>query len=551
MLAIFCWVSTGTNAQPPTRTFPAADTSVPGAGSRTVYIVNAARLSMQKIDSVTTLQTAAGKVHFRQDQTDFYADSVVLNQFSSQVQAYGNVHINDSDSLNTYAKYLRYEGKTKIATLQKDVKLIDSKGGVLTTQELVYDLNASMATYSNGGKIVNDKTVLTSKRGTYYGATKDVVFSEDVILNDPEYQIASDSLQYNTQTEVANFIAPTTIVTGSRTIFTRKGYYNLQSGNASFTERPSIIDSTFSVDAEEMAFDDKEGLAQFRGNVVYVDTANGISVLSNQLFANKKESSFLATEKPLLIIKQEADSLFVTADTLFSGKLTNLTASRNVPLIRDTTDAAWKMPDLEGKDSSQNRFFEAWNHVRIFSDSVQAVCDSLFYAGSDSAFRLFRDPVVWASDSQITADTIYLFTREQKAERLWAYFNSFIINKIGDNQFNQVKGNTLNALFDEGTISYVRAKGRAETVYYALDEQDRFVGMNRATSDAVDLFFEERKAKRVLFIKDLQGVMFPITQIPKDEDRLNGFNWQETKRPKTFIELIEGEAKPTETGKAN
>lgn len=523
----------------PQRPGATADTMPPGGGIRTVYIVNADRLSMQKVDSVTTLQTAAGNVHFRQDNTDFYADSIVLNQFTSIVQSYGRVHINDSDSLNTYAKYLRYDGKTKIATLEKDVKLVDSKGGVLTTQELVYDLNASMATYNNNGKIVNKKTTLTSKRGTYYGGTKDVVFGGNVLLQDPEYKIAADSLQYNTQNEVATFIAPTTIVTGKRTIFTRKGYYNLQTGKAEFFERPSIVDSTYSIDAEEMAFDDKEGLAQFRGNVVYVDTANGISVLSNQLYANKKESSFLATQNPLLILKQETDSLFVTADTLYSGKISVLSKTRSIPFIRDTANGNWIPPDLAGKDSSADRFFEAWHHVRIFSDSVQAVADSLFYAGSDSAFRLFSDPIVWASESQITADTIYLFTKDKKAERLWAYYNSFIINKIGGNQYNQVKGNTLNALFKEGTIDYVRAKGRAETVYYALDEQDQYVGMNRATSDAVDLFFEERKAKKVLFIKDLQGTLYPITQIPLNEDRLNGFNWLEGKRPKSYLELME------------
>jgi len=523
--------------RPPARPL-AGDTSMPGAGTRTVYIVKAPRLSMQKLDSVTVLQTAAGGVHFRQDQTDFYADSVVLNQHTSYVQAFGSVHINDNDSLNTYAKYLQYDGKTKIATLQKSVKLVDSKGGVLTTEELVYDLNASVATYKKNGKIVNDKTILTSKQGTYYGETKDVVFSNDVVLNDPEYRIASDSLQYNTQTEIATFIAPTTILTGKRTIFTRKGYYNLKTRNAEFFDHPSIQDSTFSIDAEEMAFNDEEGLGQFRGNVVYVDTANGISVLSNQLYANRKTSSFLATESPLLIMKQDADSVFVTADTLFSGKLTDMQKTRNIPLIKDTANGAWTLPDLEGKDSSQNRFFEAWHNVRIFSDSVQAASDSLFYGGADSAFRMFSSPVVWANDSQITADTIYLFTKEKKADRLYAYYNSFIINKIGANQFNQVKGNTLNALFKEGNIDYVRAKGMAETVYYAVDEEEKFVGMNRATSDAVDMFFENRKAKKVLFIKDLEGTLYPITQIPAEGDRLRGFNWQESRRPKTYFELM-------------
>jgi lipopolysaccharide export system protein LptA len=331
-------------------------------------------------------------------------------------------------------------------------------------------------------------------------------------------------------------VAPTTIVSGKRKIYTSSGYYDLKNGKAVFGKRSTIIDSTYSIVADDMAFDDKEGLGQFNGNVVYIDTANGVSVLSNKLFANKKTSSFLATALPLMILKQQEDSIFVTADTLFSGRLSDM-KKREIPLLIDTAGKGYAPPDLEGKDSSMNRFFEAWHHVKIFSDSVQAVCDSLFYAGTDSVFRLFSDPIVWASESQVSADTMYLFTKNKKADRLRAYYNGFIINKVSG-AYNQVKGNTLNALFEEGNISYVRAKGRAESVYYALDDKDRFIGMNRSTADAIDMFFENKKARKVKFINDLKGVTYPMRQIPAEEDKLKGFNWQEGRRPKSRYELL-------------
>jgi hypothetical protein len=271
--------------------------------------------------------------------------------------------------------------------------------------------------------------------------------------------------------------------------------------------------------------------------VVYVDTANGVSILSGQLFANKKTSSFLATQLPLMILKQQDDSLFITADTLFSGKLTAI-AHRAIPFILDTTGKPYTVPDLEGKDSSMNRFFEAWHHVRIFSDSVQAIADSMFYAGTDSVFRLFQQPLVWSSESQISADTMYLFTKNKKAEKLQAYFNGFIINKVAPSAYNQIRGNTINAWFIDGNIDYVRAKGRAESIYYALDELEKFVGMNRSTSDAIDMFFENKKAKKVKFINDLKGVTYPITQIPTGENQLKGFDWQESKRPKSRESLF-------------
>lgn len=41
------------------------------------------------------------------------------------------------------------------------------------------------------------------------------------------------------------------------------------------------------------------------------------------------------------------------------------------------------------------------HHVRLFSDSLQAVCDSLSYAQSDSVFRLYRNPILWSKTQQI------------------------------------------------------------------------------------------------------------------------------------------------------
>lgn len=523
--------------------FSQADT-LPGkvlTGTDTVsilHILRAGRLNVEKIDSVTTLQSLAVDVLVRQGTTLFGADSAVINQFTSVLEAFGNIHINESDTLHTYARYLRYLGKEKKAFLKTNVRLVDNKGGVLTTPELEYDMNARVATYKKGGKVVNKKTILTSKEGEYYQSTKEVVFRKDVVLNAPDYNIFTDSLLYNTQTEVARFIAPTTIINGNRKIYTKDGYYDLKTGKAFFSKRPLIVDSGTSILADDIAFDDKEGLGQFKGNVVYIDSVNGISILSNQLYANKKEASFLATEKPLMIIEQDKDSLYITADTLFSGKITGLPKDQSIPILKDTLQSGYTPPDLLGKDSSMNRFFQAWHNVRMFGDSVQAVCDSLFYAGTDSIFRLYRSPVLWGNDSQITADTIYLFTKEKKADRITAFFNGFIINKVAPGAFNQVKGNTVNAWFKGGNISYVRAKGRAETVYYAQDEKNQFVGMNRANSDAIDMFFEDRKANKVKFINDLKGVTYPIKQIPADEDRLRGFSWQENRRPKTRFEMF-------------
>jgi lipopolysaccharide export system protein LptA len=467
----------------------------------------------------------------------FEADSIVINQKDNTLESFGNVHINDADSIQIYSQYLKYISKDKKAFLRDKVKLNDKKG-TLTTNELEYDVNLKIGTYVKGGKLVNGKTVLTSNEGYYYGDTKDVYFKQKVVLIDTGSKIYTDTLLYNLTTEKTTFVCPTTIIQGKRIIKTRDGYYDLQKKSAILNKRSFIDDSTYTMTADSMAFDDKSGLGDFRGNAVYrsKDTVGGFDVIANSIKVNKKNNSFLATQKPILFIKQESDTIYVSADTLFASKISDLKKSKEVPWVRDS---AYLKAMIEKNDSSSDRYFEAYYHVRIFSDSLQAVADSMFYSLQDSAFRLFRNPIAWAKENQITGDTIYLYTKNKKAERLYVFENAMSISKEGEGYFNQVKGNTINGLFKDGKMDSLRTKGSpAENIYYATDEKKRFIGVNKSTSDVIEVHFENGKAERVKLINNLTGTMYPMKQVDHKALRVKKFQWMDELRPKTKLDIF-------------
>jgi len=253
--------------------------------------------------------------------------------------------------------------------------------------------------------------------------------------------------------------------------------------------------------------------------------------------SNSKTGSVLATQKPLMIIQQNNDSIYVTADTLYSGKLTELEKFRPVPDISDTLYSA-APATVNVSDSNSNRFFEAYFNVRVFSDSLQAVGDSLFYSFRDSTFRFFKEPIVWAQENQIIGDTIYLYTANKKPKRFYAFENALAINKVEEGLFNQVKGNTINGLFKEGNIDFFRAKGSAENIYYTADEDGGFIGVNRSTSDVIDVTFQDRKPYKVVFRNNLQGTISPIRQVNNAELRVRGFKWYGDRRPKSKSDLF-------------
>jgi lipopolysaccharide export system protein LptA len=525
-LFIFC------QELPTTKTFTPSDTV------RTVEILPGSRkLEYRKIDSVTEVTIIAGSVRLRQGNTIFECDSCVINKRINLFEAFGNVHINDSDTANVYSDHLRYLTDRKIAYLDGNVKLTDGKG-VLTTPTLEYDMNTKVGIYRNGGRVVNKETVLTSEEGFYYADLKDVYFKKNVKLKDPAYDLQSDSLLYNTGTEVVRFIAETLVKDSSnRTIKTREGYYDKRTGKAEFGQNPIITDKDIQVTGQRIISDDSLGITQIFGRGIIVDTANKTTVIADTIFYNKKNESFLAFAKPLMIVEQEQDSIFIAADTLFSARLTDLYGAKDSIAKKDTLKSI-KIVDTKTKDST-NRYFEAFRHVRIFSDSLQAVCDSMFYSFKDSVFRLYDDPVVWSNENQITGDTILLFTKNKKADRMQVFKNSFIASIVKPEIFNQVKSTRMDAYFIDGSIDSVRARGSAECVYYIQDEDSAFTGINQSHSELMDVYFKNKELQRVVFRTAVKGTIWPMKQKTPQEMHLQNFRWRDAERPKTKYELFE------------
>jgi hypothetical protein len=204
------------------------------------------------------------------------------------------------------------------------------------------------------------------------------------------------------------------------------------------------------------------------------------------------------------------------------------------------------------------RYIIGFHHVRIFSDSLQAVADSLYYSTKDSIFRLFYNPVAWGSGNyQITGDTMYMYTKNKKAERLYVFENALTINRVARSLFNQLKGTTINCFFQGGDIDYIRAKGNAESIYYVADDHKAYTGANRAHGDIIDMVFgpkldsagniavdsagkpKGKELDRVVIRSDAEGTMTPMRKVIPDDMVLRGFKWLEKRRPKSKQEMFD------------
>jgi len=209
------------------------------------------------------------------------------------------------------------------------------------------------------------------------------------------------------------------------------------------------------------------------------------------------------------------------------------------------------------------RYIIGYHHVRIFSDSLQAVSDSLYYSAKDSIFRLYYNPVAWGSGNyQITGDTMYVYTKNKKADRLYVFESALAINKVARNFYNQLKGTTINCYFENGDIHYIRAKGNAESIYYMQGDDKAYTGVNHSHADIIDMVFapkmdsagnvaldsagkpKGKELNRVVLRNDAEGSVIPMHKVNFDEMVLRGFKWQEKRRPKSKQELFESIKNP-------
>lgn len=611
--------------------FPAlAQTPQPAPGNtdstKVIHIIDAKILNVITKDTVQ-LNRFVEHCIFRQGNTLFYCDSAFIDRRINVLNAFGHIHINQADSIHIYGDYLHYEGNTKLATMHDNARLTDGKI-TISGPELQYDMNARIGTYTQGGQLVNGKSVLTSGEGFYYADTKDVYFKKNVVMIDPEYTLSTDTLLYNTETKISTIVAPTTINDGKTVMYATSGTYNTETGQGNFDSRPTIEDSTATITADYITMDKRTGLAYATGNMIYRDTAQKMTLLSNYGTVNQSERTILATQHPLMIMEREKDTLYVSADTLFSGivkkdtatkqkadtiakrKTDKLKTRKDSSLLAGKKEAAGEKADSafagkidaalaektdsavamlkdsgdiktdegkidsitimrkglalankdsaliinkdstiktlalaadttsEKKDTSETRYLMAWHNVKIFSDSLQGVADSLYYSSKDSIFRFFRNPVLWATGTQLTGDTIFLYIKNQTADKILLNQNGLIVKEAGKNLYNQIKGNLITGYFAGQTLDWMHVDGNAESIYYIKDDDGGFISVNKTLSGIINIYFRNSELHHVTFIKDPEGTMYPFTQRPMDQLLLENFHWEIKRRPKTKYELM-------------
>lgn len=445
-----------------------------------------------------------GNVVMNHDSAFLYCDSAYINEGANKVIAYGNVRVKLSDTLNLYSDSLRYNGNTKIANANSNVRLIDNQT-TLTTDTLVYNRMTQIAQYNYWGKIVNGNNVLVSHHGYYYTDKKEFFFQDKVILINPDYTMNSDTLMYNTMTKTAFFYGPSHIISKDKrdSIYCENGWYNTVLNVARFRNRARIYHEQTFLTGDSMYYERTSGYGQVFRKALLIDTKENILLMGNYGEIQRKEGFAYMTDSAVAVIVEKEDSLFMHSDTL-----------------RATFDTAQNI---------KNVF--CFYKVKFFRDNLQGMCDSLTYLSRDSSMTMYHDPVIWSDSNQLSADSIKLSMRNGEADSLKLFSAAFIISKDDTGSYNQIKGRNVLAKFRNNELYKIRVLGNAQTIYFSREEDRTLIGINIALSSDMLIYLEKNQLKSITYIDKVESHLIPEKDVPLNERKLKNFRWEEKRRP--------------------
>ncbi len=484
-----------------------AKTSVKDDPQKKVYLEFAETLDFdEKLNP--DYQILRGNVRFRKEGMYMFCDSAYFYETSNSLDAFGNVRMEQGDTLFVYSDVMFYDGVTQIARLRENVRM-ENQDIVLFTDSLNYDLVPNIGYFFEGGKLVDSENELTSIYGQYSPDTKRAVFNYDVQLVNPEYTLYSDTLEYSTVTKIADILGPSVIVSDSNVIYSRRGWYDTQNNTSMLLDRSIVVSKSQQLTGDTIYYDRDRGFGEVFGNMFMNDTLRKVIMEGQYGFYNEKTEYSFATDSARVLEYSGIDTLYLHADTL----------------------KGFTLPD-------STRMLQAYYGTRFFRNDMQGVCDSMNYFTRDSAIYMYKDPIVWSDNYQIFGDTIKVFMNDSTVD--WAHIPHFAFAAQQKDSlfFDQLAGKDLKAYFKGGQLDKVDVSGNVQTIFYPQERDSSYTGLNRAESSFLTMFLKDQKMDKLIMWPEVQGSLTPVPMIKRDQLFLPDYQWFEDYRPKDSADIF-------------
>lgn len=458
-------------------------------------------------------QILTGNVKFRKGGMFMYCDSAHFYETSNSFDAFGNVRMEQGDTLFVYSDELEYDGDEEMAVLYanvgKKVRLIN-RDVELKTDVFNYSLADSVGFYEVGGVLTDKTNRLDSWEGEYYPSTKEAKFYGDVKLtglNDSDtLRMFTDTLYYNTGTHIAEIVTDTHIISKDGDIYSTSGNYNTETGIGDLYRRSLITTRRGNTLTGDTIFYNRDlGIGEAFGNMIFTDSARQSSMHGDYGYYNDPLDSCFVTGRALAKEYSKGDTLYLHGDTI------------NAYLI------------IEGIDST--RITNAFHKVRFYRSDLQGLCDSMSMSDVDSIMYMYRHPIVWSGERQIFGNVINVHLNDSTVD--WARLPEFgfAAEHIAEDCYNQLCGSDMTAWFNDSTISRLYVEGNVQMLSFPMENDSTYNKFAMLESSFMDVYFQADTIESAHFWPETTTKIIPLYLAKRTSYFLPKFKWYEVLRP--------------------
>ena len=497
-----------------------------------VVLDRADKLHKQQSDS---FMIVSGNVRFIKAAMIMDCDSAHFFPETESFDAFGNIKMQQGDTLFIYADELNYDAPARIATLYADpgkkVRMIN-RDVTLETDIFTYDLGIELGYYNTGGVLYDSQNRLISQEGEYMPQTKDANFYSDVRLfshgKTDTLVIYSDSLFYNTNSKISVLRSPSEIINKRGTIYTTDGLYDTALDTAALYER-SLVTSPEgrTLTADTIYYDRVSGLGECFGYMIMTDSARQASLQADYGFFNQATDSAYATGH--LIIKEysQGDTLYLHGRQLNAYRVFDTITIPAIPA--DTLAGTPEIAESQRVDT--NNVADVWPRVRFYRSDVQGVCDSMRVTSADTTLRMYVHPVVWSEERQIFGNIIELHMNDSTIDEAHLPDYGFTAQRVAEDYYDQIAGKEMIARFDNGELKTLDISGNVELILYPEEADSTFNKMVNAESSTLTARFKGRTTEYIKMWPETTGRATPLFLLRKSMLFLPKFRLFEGIRP--------------------
>ena len=498
---------------------PSADRSQSGR----IFLEHADFLNKIESDSFLVL---TGNVKFSRGPMLMFCDSAHYFPETESMDAFGNVHMEQGDTLFVYADEQNYRGPEQVAFLYGQPVRMINKDVTLRTDEFVYDLGREFGYYTVGGQLTDLQNKLTSIEGEYVPSTKEANFYTRVhltsISENDTLDIFTDTLYYNTDSHLAELYSQSRIINGQATIYTHSGTYNTNDGKATLYDRSLVVTSRGSTLQGDTLFYDREaGFGEAFGHMVLTDSVRQSQLTGEYGFYNELTDSAFVTGRACAMEYSRGDTLYMHGRYIYAFTRPDTT--------RFEADTVSGTEAYERVDTTH--IIVCHPRVRFYRSDMQGICDSLRFQQKDSTLYMFRHPVVWSDDRQIFGNRILLHLNDSTIDRADLPDQGFTAQHVEEDFFNQLSGKEMIAYFDGSEMRRLDVNGNVEAIMLPMENDSTYNKIINVESSFLTADFKDQNLERMKMWPETSGTVTPLYLAKKSLFRLPKFRWYTGLRP--------------------